>query len=247
MNNPEFLALKTDTLKFIKENYSLTDTFLVKEENVLFFSSAKKMETPLVINVKKGNIEVSVKPAQIPVQKAKTFKEEKKSEMPAALPFDHIRKLIEKVHPHLTLTNQIPDDAIARKKAEIWKEQEGSAAQIAILYFGESPQDLEFLKKLAKALHTSFSPTKLIDAKRLSEEKKWDTFLKEGKFKLILSPEKGLQNSFELMRLYTEIPKTGHRFLGKTPLLLLSASDHYLKNPHLKRTLWSTLCQILKA
>ncbi len=273
--------LVKDTLKWIQENHSPSDTFLTSEENARFFSIEKpKPPSPQTVYT-------------APIQKAKLFKEERKIEPPlaikkqppAALPIEEllrqnggdsptvkeqkvpfrnqiyssansplkgrdcaraaVQTIIEKVHPHFTLTAAIPDDAMAKKKAESWKEN-SPPAQVAILYFSESPHDLEFLKKIAKAVHSSFAPTKLIDAKRISDEKRWDAFLKEGNYKLIISPEKGVQSSFELMRLYTEIPKTQARFLGKTALLLLSSLDQYEKNPHLKRTLWTTLCQILK-
>lgn len=233
--------LISDTLKWIQEGDFHSDTFLTSEENALFFASKRE---------KQPKVEKTIYTS--PVPKAKVVKEERQTPPPPIVksepppkqeksPPDSIRKLIEKVHPYYPLTDQIPDDAIAKSSPE--KE---AGAQVVILYFGEASHDLDFLKKLARAIHTSYAPTKLIDARRLTQEKKWDQFLTENNYKLIISPEKGLQTSFELMRRYTEIPKTGARFLGKIPLLLLTALDQYEKNPHLKRTLWSTLCQILK-
>lgn len=239
--------LISDTLKWIQESDFHSETLLTSEENALFFSSQKK-----TIQAPK---KMDPPTYAAPIQKAKVFKEERRIEPSApapvkvkeeVLPAQPIKKLIEKVHPYFPLVDQIPDDTLAKKKGESWKEN-GPAAQVVILYFGEAPNDLEFLKKLAKAIHTSYAPTKLIDARRISNEKKWDQFLKEGNYKLIISPEKGVQTSFELMRLYTEIPKTQARFLGKIPLVLLSSLDQYQKNPYLKRTLWSTLCQMLKS
>ncbi|HSX04109.1 MAG TPA: hypothetical protein VLG76_05210 [Rhabdochlamydiaceae bacterium] len=241
--NHEVTELISDTLKWIQESDFHSNVLLTSEENALFFSSPK-MET-------KQEPKKLVAPIYSPsTPKAKVFKEERKPAQPPVIKqepsAEPIRKIIEKVHPYFPLANEVPDDALAKKKAESWKEN-GPLSQVVILYFGESPGDLEFLKKLAKAIHTSYASTKLIDARRISNEKRWDLFLKEGNYKLIIAPEKGVQTSFDLMRRYTEIPKTQARFLGKTPLLLLSAPDQYQKSPHLKRTLWSTLCQILKS
>ncbi len=229
--------LISDTLQWIQESH-FPPVLLTSKENALFFSSpAVKTAPPL-------------KPYAAPIQKAAVFKEQKqpivKSEPPPLpkqepLPAPSLKKTIEKVHPHFMLIDEVPDDAAAKKK------ESGPIAHVMIFYFGQSPKELDFLKKMAKAVHTSFAPTKLIDARQISQEKKWDSFLKEGNFKLIIAPEKGLQTSFELMRHFTEIPKTQARFLGKTPLLLLTSIDQYEKSPHLKRTLWNTLCQMLKS
>lgn len=250
----EYISLTNDTIKFLKEGHFLSDTFAVSKENALFFSSFSPKK-----EIKKEAKQIYKAPiaTPAPAPKAASFQEpaiQTPAPIQKPLPveaktvdtdFNKTRKWIEKAHPHFVLVNQIPDDALAKKKAEAWKEN-NSVSQIAILSFGESLNDLEFLKKLAKAIQEAFTPVKLIDARRITQEKKWDSFLKEGNFKLIISPEKGVQSCFELMRLYTEIPKTQARFLGKTPLLLLASIDQYQKNLHLKRTLWTTLCQILK-
>lgn len=160
--------------------------------------------------------------------------------MPQMDSMEEMRALVNKVTP---VKMAVPDDKEAKKIANMWKEQVHTT-EVAVLSFGDKS---EFLKNVTKAITSLLAPAKLIDAGRFEQEKKWELFLSSSPLKLIVAPDFSVWKSTSLAMLYKEIPATGERFLGKTPVLTMLPTASYLKNPDLKRQLWTNLVSQLSS
>jgi hypothetical protein len=157
--------------------------------------------------------------------------------------FSPIKKTLERVAPHLKLIDQIPDDSEAKRILSAWKEKI-TDVEVILIACDTQTDTLELLKGLAKAIDQNLAKSKVITANRLEQEKKWDLFLKQNQFRLVIISE-GFQKFPELMRHYKAIPANAKFFLDQIPLLVLSSTSSYKSLEH-KALLWKTLCQILK-
>jgi hypothetical protein len=153
-----------------------------------------------------------------------------------------LKGVIGQIAPGLRVVEKIPSDEKAKKIAETWKEQE-QVAEITFLLLQEGVKERAFLQELVKAVNLVIKPAKLLDGRRLEEEKKWDLFLKTSELKWIFASS-GLPQWPELLRYYREIPAAGSHFLGEKPLHFLAPISTYFKTPLLKRSLWQKLSSL---
>lgn len=165
------------------------------------------------------------------------------SEMPH---FGTLRAILQKIAPQLTLISEIPDDTIAKKKANQWKTK-NQATPISIFYSQESPAHKELLNGLAKAIDIYFGPSHLIHADPIEKENNWDTFLSTPHLQWVILCDSSLWQMPNLMRHYRENPHQKMRTLKDKRLFLLPDLSLYLKDPLLKRSLWKGLCQTLSS
>ena len=103
---------------------------------------------------------------------------------------------------------------------------------IAILSFSEVLTHLMFLKMLEKAINLKYKITAQIVSKNSIEG-----------CKLIIAPDYGIWGDPHLSKQFREGDKGGQSFLDKTPLFLLTDLALYMREPKLKRSLWTALCQ----
>jgi hypothetical protein len=237
-----YARLIDDTLTFLKEEGFLEKRLFVSKESYAFFSLAKaeKKKTPLLPPVVQA-------PAFIPREEPKKKEPAKTEEVTMAKPppplkkepHEEIRTLIARVHPHLPLASEIPSDEQGARIANAWREQE-HVLPVALLSFSDHSKELSFLSQVATAITSHFLKASVIDGARLEREKKWDLFLKTPHLRLIIA--------YQFPKVfYLENLATSEKFLGKTPLLVISPPSFYLQNPEAKRTLWKTLCNLLQS
>ena len=122
-------------------------------------------------------------------------------------------------------------------------EAQKNAADVTILSFRESPQQLLFLKNLTQALDILYIPTKIISAIEIEKENQWSFFLSQEELKLIIASDYSIWGLPNLIKYYKEIPVKHKHFLQDTPLFLLPDLSLYLKEPLLKKSLWASLKQ----
>lgn len=156
--------------------------------------------------------------------------------------FAGVRQVLSVVAPELTILNEIPTDAIAKKISERWKTKNQSAP-ISILVYQEPPEQRILLDQVARALDVYFGPAKIVQAEGIEKEKQWGTFLSVADLKMVIVCDYTLWQLNGLMQFYKETPAQGMRVLGNTPLFLLPDLSLYLKDALLKRSLWKALCQ----
>ncbi len=262
--------LISDTLLYLKDPLLPKQTlFASADESVFFKKSAspipkvviEKTEPPMPKTMPAAPMAKSVEtlkpnppaPAQPtpqkrspppPVQQDAVIEQPKKAqEVPSTLnELSPIKKTLLRVAPHIKLTDEVPDDAVAKRVATAWKEKvEG--AEVILLACTTDTETLEFLKTLGKAVDQNLGKAKILPAERLEKENRWDLFLQKNEFRLIIASD-GMQKLPELMRFYKAIPAQSQFFLDKTPLVALSPASTYKSIEH-KAALWKTLCQYL--
>ncbi|MBY0528843.1 MAG: hypothetical protein K2P51_01485 [Rhabdochlamydiaceae bacterium] len=187
-------------------------------------------------NLRKENLR-NTTPLQTPALQARSI-------AAPQLASSEIQKTLEKIAPHMRLSNEIPDDAVAKRIASSWQEKIPEA-EVVLLLLDPSKESVEFLKNLAKAIHTQLCPAKVISAARMEQEKRWDLFLEKNAFRLIIATE-GLKHYPDLIRYYKALPSQNEAFLGKIPFISLSPATTYLASPEHKALLWKKVCQICK-
>ena len=228
----EMDVLIKETLKFMKQEFSPNETFLVtaqdSEKQMSFPTPSQEKTPPPMTEEHKPTF--SLEPLTKP----------KQDEMEA------LKALLSKVAPNLPLALKIPDDAKAKKIANLWKEHLNTA-EVIFLSYGQTGQELKFLQNLTQAVNTLLVPAKLIDATRFEKENKWQLFFSTFSLKLIVAPDRHVWTKTNLSSFYRENPASHLHFLEKTPLLLLAPISHYLKNPLLKKQLWKSIVSHLSS
>ena len=214
-----------DTLKFIKEELPLHEMLLASSEDFAHFQKKKE-----IVMTEETPSKFVLEPVSLPHKEEMT----------------ETRNLVSKVAPELSLVSQIPSDDRAKKIANLWKE-DLNTAEVILLSYGQTAEELKFLQNVAQAVHALGAPTKLIDASRFEKEGKWPLFFSSFSLKLILVPDMNLWKKTTLSTFYKENPTQGLHFLGETPLLILHPVSHYLKNPTLKKLLWKTIVSHLSS
>ena len=224
-------SLIRDTLQQAKDPLQPKQPFLVSAEEWTFFQGPK-MEPKTEQRAPPPAAREKPKPPP----SAPTAQRAAKS-LPDTEPA--MRKLLQKAAPAIKLVEQIPDDAEAKRIAEGWKEKVHDA-DVILLLCDTAPETVDFFKGLAKAIDQHLAKAKILAAERLEREKRWDIFLNQNAFRLIVASE-GMQQLPELMRSFRQ--DGVHLFLNKTPLVLLAPASVYKSIEH-KAQLWKTLCQM---
>lgn len=183
---------------------------------------------------------------QVPVAADSAILQTKKAldARPKSSDISPIKKTLLRIAPHIKLTDEVPDDAVAKRVATAWKEKIADV-EVILLACNADAETLEFLKTLGKAVDQNLGKAKILPAERLEKENRWDLFLQKNEFRLIIASD-GVQKLPELMRFYKAIPATSQYYLDKTPLVALSPASIY-KSIENKAALWKTLCQHLRS
>lgn len=154
--------------------------------------------------------------------------------------FGEIKTHIKEISPGYIILDNIPSDKKAKDISQAWNLKK-RAAEITILSFRESPQQLLFLRNLALALDIILLPTKIISAIDIEEENRWNLFFSKEDLKLIIACDYSILGLPNLVKHYKEIPAHRQHFLSDIPLFMLPDLSLYLKDPMLKKSLWASL------
>lgn len=243
-----FHDLVRNTLAYLKDPLFYKPSFLTSAENDVFFQKerqivAQKQETPFHSASREKSFFPQPKATARPIYaSAKPIQPFVETHCIDSV-HSPIKKTLQRIAPHLNLSDHIPDDSQAKRIASGWKELVPDS-QVVLLACDASADTLEFLKGLAKAIDQHLAKVKLLMAERLEREKRWDLFLDKNAFRLIIASD-GIQKLPELMRFYKSIPANSQSFLDQIPLLVLFSSSVY-QSVEQKALLWKTLCHMLK-
>ena len=235
-----YRLLVSDTLKYVKQSLASKEAIFLEEGNRAFFETqptGKRETAPISARVKViPYLPIMTKRQERPQHSSlppkKTEPPLKKMEPEPRALQEKLKTLIAKKAAHIKLSESIPDDHDAKINAALWKK----SARIALLSFSQSPEELQFLKNLAKALQTSLGAApKIVSAANIAKENKWASLFSTSSFHLVLC----FTHAFDA---FPEIST----FLGKTPLVTLLRPYEYEKHPSLKRELWKKLSQLLQ-
>lgn len=159
--------------------------------------------------------------------------------------FSSWRQLWKEQCPHQALLEEIPSDRHSQQKKHAWKINQ-TIPPIVILSFQDAELSLKLLKNLAKAISLHFMPARVLSAKKIEEEKKWEALFNASHLRLIIAGDYGLYSLPGLMKYYKPANEDNKHYLHHTALLLLSDLNLYLKEPQLKSLLWRTICNELQ-
>jgi hypothetical protein len=158
--------------------------------------------------------------------------------------FSSIRKYMQEKCPNQLILNEIPSDTEAKKIKNQW-QMPATEPEIIILAYNEGPKQLIFLENIAKAIQQLSVHAVVISAHKIEQEKGWESLLKSGRLRLVISSHHGMQILPGLMKHYNEIAKQGKQFLDRIPLCLLTDVSIYIKEPKLKIPLWQSIKNFL--
>ncbi len=150
-------------------------------------------------------------------------------------------KLHRQFLPEVTVNETIPEDAVALKLKNSWRNEQ-TIPPVVILSFRGEEKELAFLKNVAHAISLRLAPARVIPASRWEKENGWEGMTQSPDLRLVIASDYDLYLQPELMKVYREAPQQGKHYLNKTPLLLLSDLSLYLKEPQLKSLLWRAIC-----
>lgn len=242
-----FDQLIRDTQHYLQEQFSLSDTILSTPDECAFFSTqeVKRQETPVSIAPTKPSLPPK-KPAAPPPPKQpqqtiapppKPAEPIKKKE---TVPFDDFATALRKISPRATLVAEPPSDAQAKRIAQSWKHPLHEIGAI-VFSLSDSKEEKSFLLNLTKAIDTRLTSARCVDA----TEKNIEQMLSEKHLKCLIVPPT-FSKYPTLLPHVRELPATGEKYFGNTPLLVLSPLPAYLQQPQLKSALWKKLCQMLQ-
>ncbi|MEM1282250.1 MAG: hypothetical protein AAGG81_01710 [Chlamydiota bacterium] len=155
-----------------------------------------------------------------------------------------IKKDFEKQFPDKQLISQPPDDSVAKKVGQQWK-QAAKTPEVVILSFHEHPDRQAFLQNMKTAISQRLAPCVIYSAQTIESKNAWDKLFNMEGLRLIVTTDYGMYSMPGLMRYYRESPEKSQRYLGGVPVLLLTDIALYLKQPQLKSALWQALCKML--
>lgn len=161
----------------------------------------------------------------------------------ASSDFSEIRKIVTERFSTLTLLDDIPSDAGARKINNAW-QAEIVISEVVILSFNEAFKQKAFLNNMAWAICQHLAPASVLSAQKF-ELDGWNALLQAKELRLIIASDYAIHAMPGLMKHYREAQKQGKFYLDKVPLCLLSDLSLYLKEPHLKLPLWKAICDML--
>lgn len=172
-----------------------------------------------------------------------TFKLEPLSEI-KEIELSSIKKEIEKQFPEKQIIHNPPEDSVAKKIGEQWK-QETKPPEVVILSFQEHPDRQVFLQNMKTAINQRLAPCVIYSAQTIESKQAWDKLFNMNNLRLIVTTDYGMYSLPGLMKHYRESPEKAQRYLGGVPVLLLTDISLYLKQPQLKSALWQALCTML--
>ncbi len=165
---------------------------------------------------------------------------------PADAPdFSAVKKAVRQLFPQLEIVDAIPDDSAA-KNVNTAQKLPIQIPEVLIISSVDKPKHQAFLVNICHALQLCLSVrADVAHIAQIDHAQLWDKLIQTAHLKLIITTDQTLAQHPIMQQLYKESFKDSKRYLGKKPLVLLSDIGLYLKEPKLKASLWSSLCQAL--
>ncbi|GAB5411316.1 MAG: hypothetical protein ChlgKO_04300 [Chlamydiales bacterium] len=152
--------------------------------------------------------------------------------------------ILEKIAPRVALHKAPPSDEEAKKSLASARVRAG-APEILLISSSHYAKFHPLLSGIARAIDTRLGSCKIVDVAKLDAQEKWEALLASTTLRLIICPDQLLFSHPKMLSHYQEIPQKKMRTLGDKTLLLLPDPSLYMKDPLLKRSLWTVLCKTL--
>ncbi|MBM3206999.1 MAG: hypothetical protein FJZ57_00100 [Chlamydiae bacterium] len=261
----EFQNLIKITLEYIESEYEHGTKLFCTTETYSFFENSTKNVNTKIQHTPENKpiiplseiIQETSKLAKAEKEKATLEpKEDSKNKPPHALlptsPLpkptlefsEEIKKRIEKIFPNIKIVKDIPSDEEAKILSEQWQKRTQNAA-VLIFNFSPTPEHAFFWENVKRAIEGHFSSCCVIEAQEWEKKNNWDSFFKLYKPNLILGTQEIFKNN-HLLTHFKEIPSSKERFLHSQKYLTTHSAAEYIKNPNLKKSLWSMICKHLR-
>jgi len=208
----DYLKLVQDFICYLKQESFLAPFSVFKKEEI----SPAPIPAPSLDGLKEGRTEA--------ILPALPEREESKKE-PLEMSFGEMKKAALKAFPDLRLVEKPLNDALAQRRANVYKSE---APQVALIMSNE--KQLPFLSSLEKAISNQLAPAQIMHIDKIE---------KQEAVRLIVATYSDVAPH----PTFKESPKP---LLLGIPLILLAPIAEYDQNPPLKRALWDHLCQLLK-
>ena len=157
-------------------------------------------------------------------------------------PLTDIATSLQRSSPNLFIHTHVPSDHKARMRKSAWQVK-SQLIDVPIFITRELRQFAPFLHNVAKAIDVNFAPSRLIEIDQFEQKNVWDTLLDDKIIKLILCPDLALWASPHLVTHYKQLPREKVHKLKNIDFILLPELSLYMKDPLLKRSLWTMLTQ----
>ncbi|MDN3505337.1 MAG: hypothetical protein P0S95_07165 [Rhabdochlamydiaceae bacterium] len=172
-----------------------------------------------------------VKPSNIDLQPIKIEVDTQENEMLTTF---------RKANPRVFIHTKVPDDRRAKTVKNGWKIKT-RLIDVPLFTSKEMAPYLPFMQNLAKAIDIRLAPSRVIEVDMLEQRNVWETLLDPDHIKLILCPNLVLWSCPHLVTHF----KQKENKLGKIDFLMLQEPSAYIKEPLLKKSLWTQLLQKL--
>lgn len=154
------------------------------------------------------------------------------------LDFADVRAVLKEVAPQLKIIDAIPNDALAKRIAQSWKE---TLPEVVLIATEATEGQQELLLKIAAAIRSlGYS------AGCLEGTIDWNELLTAPHLKLILMTEQTMQQCGDLVSKHRYDRQRQRHFLDGRLLCPLPALDKLETAPALKTQLWNTIRQLLQ-
>lgn len=167
----------------------------------------------------------------------------KRKEQEAQLPdkpadFTEVRTALREVAPHLKIIEEIPDDTLAKRAAEGWKE---TLPEVVLIAIEANEAQRELLNKIASAVRSlDYS------AGCLEDPVDWPALLTAPHLKLILITGQTMKMRDDLMSKYRYDKQRQRHYLDGRLLCPLPELDKLESTPAVKTQLWNTIRHLLQ-
>ncbi len=149
-----------------------------------------------------------------------------------------IQKEMSQIFPQLEIIDKIPEYTGPQPV----QNRATGLPEVIFLTFSESPEEKEFLKKVADAVTARFCSAAVYSAFHIESKNKWADMFRLKGLRFIVASESGILSMPNLLAYY----RRPQRYLGGLPVLLISDPEVYLRQPELKHSLWQAICTSLK-
>ncbi len=236
MNKQHFLELLQDTKQLLLEQKRHRPFLFTK---LPFAKSSPSIAKPKVILPalpQAAPVVAKIEKAPEPEIVLPPPKEER------AVPFESLRKSIEKSCSHIRLKDSSPHDEEAVQRKNAWKRREHDV-EILLFCMTSDAKQKALLENIAKAIALLGKQTQVIDVSLHEKENSWKTFFDLPKLSFILAPPLETWRA-PLLKSHITI-SSGIANFSKAKVFFLPPLEKLLADPMLKPQLWQTLCQYL--
>lgn len=254
-----FQELVTLTKRYLLEEYPSQSFIWADKETYAYFRSLPEAVTPPPQPVIAPTPVVARPQPQAPVvkaapvtQKAAAAPEPKAKEPPAPPPkrqttaleektendFSAIRAVLQETATHLKIIDSIPDDTLAKRAANAWKE---TLPEVIIIGDLANPAQRDLLKKISDAIVTLGYTSDLLTAPIA-----WDNLLTAPHLKMILMTQQSLEKYPDIQQKYRFDQARQRHYIDGMLLCPLPSLEKLQTEPSVKANLWQAIRQLLK-